>query len=1342
MAEAAPIELNGVAKFETEGDATRLHQTWERWVQSFELFAMGKGVKNIEQKKALLLHCAGQNVQDIFFTLPAGEGDDDEYVQTKNALSVYFKGKINVPYERYCFRKMTQGDETIDQLITRLKRQVKLCNFDNEDEQIRDQIIEKCKSHKLRTRLLEKGDTLTLKDLRTIAQTMEMSETHAQRMESGQTPNTSSSVNWVSFKQKPRNRSNDKQTCYRCGNSSHFGRDLECPARDKECTKCGFTGHFAKKCNTKPENYKSKGGNSHNAHEQKADRRKYKPPRHFNKRGKVNVVEEDSDDDEYAFKVTQGSRSESIKLQVDNTVIDFVIDSGATVNIIDRALWEQLKEKHIKCVSEKTDKKLYAYGSDAPLKLMGKFTANVKVPETDREKMTEIYVMDGKGQALLGKPTAIELGVLHVGLRVNNVTDTENAVANYPECFDGIGKLEGYQLKLHINENVTPVAQSMYRVPYSLREKVSAKIEELETMDIIEKVENPSAWVSPVIVVPKPDGDIRLCVDMRRANEAIKRERHPIPTVDEIMYNMNGSAVFSKLDLKYGYHQIELEEESRHITTFVTHKGLYRYKRLMFGISSAPEQYQHIISQVFHDCEGVQNISDDIVVHGKDQEEHDRRLEQTLERLRERKLTLNEKKCKFGMDKIVFMGHIVSKLGLEPTKGRIDAIVNATTPKNAAEVRSFLGLVNFSARYIPNLAAVCEPLRTLTRQGVNFEWGIKQQESFERLKESLTNAETLGHFRLDAKTTVVTDACNVGLGAVLLQEDETGNAKVISYASRALSAVERRYSTTEKEALAVVWACEKFRLYLQGVEFNLVTDHKPLEVLYSRTSKPNARIERWIMKLMPYNFTVRYAPGKGNIADALSRLVDTRCDEGQTKLERDTESFVRFVAREATPTALSTREIEEASKDDQELSDVRDCLNAKYWDKSSTPYFPVKEELSQLGYLVLRGTRIVVPETLRLKCVELAHQGHLGIVGTKQQLRTKVWWPHMDKDVEKYVKSCHGCQIVDGTTRSEPISPTPLPLGPWQDLAIDLMGPLPTNHYVLVVVDYYSRYYEIVVTKDISTENIIDSLEDMFSKHGLPCSITSDNGPQFISAQFAKYLEENGIQHRRVTPLHPAANGEVERQNRSLLKRIKIAHSESKDWKRELRTYLLAYRSTPHATTGKSPAEMMFNRKLRTKLPQIDELSRPLLDEEIREQDGYAKHQNKVYIDRKRAAKESELGVGDTVLLRQKTVNKFSTPFSSNPYTLIAKNGNSCTVERNGVRYKRNSTFVKKYNPPIVPLDDANDETDVPPEPFVETNINREPIITEPLREIEPNARPIRERKEPKRFEDYVVRRE
>ena len=747
----------------------------------------------------------------------------------------------------------------------------------------------------------------------------------------------------------------------------------------------------------------------------------------------------------------------------------------------------------------------------------------------------------------------------------------------------------------------------------------------------------------------------------------------------------------------------------------------------MFGISSAPEVYQHVIQQSLHGCEGVANISDDIIVHGKNTEEHDKRLQQVLERLKEKNLTLNAEKCRFHMTQMVFMGLVLSDNGIGSTEDKVKAIVDAREPQSASEVKSFLGLANYNARFIPDFATVAEPLRRLTKKGVRFEFGEEQKDSFNELKRRLSSAETLGYFDKEAKTLIIADASPVGLGAILIQEQE-GRKRVISYASKSLSAVERRYSQTEKEALAVVWACERFHVYLYGIKFELYTDHKPLETIYSSRSKPCARIERWILRLQPYKFQVKYLPGNQNIADPLSRLLQADEQTEPSSAHKVSDEFVRFVAVTATPQAMTTREIEEASAEDRGFVELRQCIKDGNWKGDQhKQYIPVCSELCVIGKLILRGTRIVIPSKLRSRVLSLAHEGHPGIVSMKQRLRSKVWWPGIDKDTEKFCKTCYGCQLVSSPANPEPIKSTPLPSGPWQDLAVDLLGPLPSGESVLVIVDYFSRYYEVEVMRSTTSERVIECLEKVFTTHGLPLSIRSDNGPQFRSEVFEQYLEDNGIEHRKTTPLWPQANGEVERQNRSLLKRMRIAQAEGKEWKKEVRKYLVAYRSTPHSTTGVSPAELLFGRKVRTKLPELREES---TESEMRDRDSEMKVKAKQYADKKRNVQESDLTPGDKVLVKQERRNKLSTPFAPEPYAVVTKTGNSVVIESpEGVQLMRNTTHVKKFEESsqdpaeTAPLLDVTD----PVKPTAEREEPSDAVLT----------RPTRVKKLPERFKDF-----
>ncbi|XP_078309584.1 uncharacterized protein LOC144617972 [Crassostrea virginica] len=697
-------DLQGLPNFDVS-NVTGIASKWKRWRRAFELYATGKGIEDAAQAKALLLHTAGMDVQDIFFTLPEGTGEN-VYAKALNALDKYFEPQANVPYERSVFRNMAQfSHETVEQYITRLRQRAETCEFGNRDaidERIRDQIIDKCVRHNLRRKLLEKGRDLTLNHVREIARAMEDSERQATSIES-QVPTQGSSVN-------------------------------KCKTKDKDHVK-----------------------------------RRHEKIRHI-----VEQPDQSEEEKAYAFSVNQNSiLNDGIVVNVGDVDLNMIIDSGAICNIMGMPLWNSLKENHINCVSSKVDKQLFAYGSQEPLKVAGIFTATVKYKQTVIPDV-EFVVLDGKGQALLFRDTALRLGVLQIVSSVSEAVNTDNRTVfdKYPDCFEGVGKLKSFQLEIPIDPDVDPVIQPMRRIPYSLRDKLSKKLDELLDLDIIERVEEPNSWVSPVVCVPKHSGeDIRLCVDMRQANTAVRRVRHLIPTIDELLHEMNSS----------------------------------------------------------------------------------------------------------------------------PADAKVKAVVEAREPRTSAEVRSFLGLVNYSSRFIPDLATIAAPLRQLT---------------------------------------LIADASPVGLGAVLVQEQD-GEFRVISYASRSLSDTERRYSQTEKEALALVWACERFHVYLYGVEFELLTDHKPLECIYSTKSKVCARIERWVLRMQPYIFKVRYIPGPKNIADTLSRLVKNDFVQKSDDLVDD---YVRFVAKEATPIAMTNREIERASENDPELCAVRQCLVNQQWHRVQTVF--------------------------------------------------------------------------------------------------------------------------------------------------------------------------------------------------------------------------------------------------------------------------------------------------------------------------------------------------------------------------------------------------------------------
>lgn len=723
---------------------------------------------------------------------------------------------------------------------------------------------------------------------------------------------------------------------------------------------------------------------------------------------------------------------------------------------------------------------------------------------------------------------------------------------------------------------------------------------------------------------------------------------------------------------------MEISPKSREITTFMTRKGLFRYKRLMFGISCAPEIFQKLMEQILSGCEGIMIYIDDVVVHAPTKELHDTRLRKVLDRFRQYSMTLNKEKCKFGVAEIEFIGHRLSSAGLRPMHNKIEAVKQFREPKSSEEVRSFLGLVNYVGKFIPHLATISEPLRQLTKKEANFEWGPKQQESFEALKQSLVNNLTLGYYNVNNRTQVVADASPVGLGAVLIQFQEN-EPRIISYASRSLTAPEMNYAQTEKEALALVWAVERFHYFLFGRYFELITDHKALETLFGPKSKPCARIERWVIRLMSYKFKVVYKPGKTNIADPLSRLF--KQVGAPLKATNDTEKYIHWIVSFAEPKAIKIDEIDELSTQDDEIQAVKLAITNDQWTEKAKAFKLFANELCFARNILLRGTRIVIPQSLREQTMQLAHEGHPGMTVMKRRLRAKVWWPKMDINVEEFVKKCRGCILVSAQSAPEPLKRTVLPLTPWELIAIDFLGPLPSGHYLLVIIDYYSRYKEVEIMTKIDSFETIKRLKIIFARFGNPKRMKADNGPQLASTEFKQFCRTNDIELDSTTPWWPQENGEVERQNRSLLKRLIICQSEKGNWQEDLQAYLLMYRSSPHSTTLKTPAELMFNRNIRDKLPSFDQRLNGNIDSEVRDRDALMKQSGKEYADRTRRAKVNDVQEGDEVVAKRQIItNKLATKFEPTIYKVVKRSGSEVTIENSGTgsQYRRNVAHIKK----------------------------------------------------------------
>jgi transposase InsO family protein len=1310
---------------------------WAKWVLKFENLMVALDIESAKRKRALLLYYAGDEVYEVFATLPETGGEKD-YDVARDKLTQYFDPKKNIEYEVYIFRREKQNaGESLDTFHTRLRQLAMTCAFENTDREIKTQIVQSCLSSRLRRRALR--EDLTLPKLLEYGRALEVSETQASGIEESQRNHVS--VNAVKSHQKKnpwkpnaqkskhesKHKSNKKSaTCYNCGGSFPH-RDKPCPAKGTTCAGCGKKNHFVTVCRSTKQSANFVTGENTDTRRSCADIHR----------------QSDSSDDEYSFSAKQpGDKLPTCNVTVEGKIVNMTVDSGASVNIMDSETFQKLKRPSTILFKQST--KIYPYGSTKPLPTIG--VLPVKMQFHNKIIETSTHIVEGTSGNLLGYKTALDLGIIHIAQSVTNsvAADTHPIVSKFPDIFEGMGKAKDVQVKLHIDESIVPKQQQHRRIPFHIRKDVERELEKLEKSDIIEKVVGPTPWISPIVVVPKKNDEVRICVDMREANKAVKRVKHVMPTIDELITDLNGATMFSKLDLSQAYHQLELEHESRFITAFSTHVGLFQYKRLMFGINAASELFQNKLSQILSGLKGCKNMSDDIIVHGSSEKQHDKNIHAVLQRLQENNLKLNKEKCEFSQKSVVFYGHIFSGDGIRPDPKKISGIVNASAPQNASEVRSLLGMAQYVSRFIPNYSDVTSALRELTHKDAPWVWTDTHQHALDELKHKLSSACTVEYFDPAKRSDVIVDASPVGVAAMLCQD-----GKVVTYASRALSGVEQRYSQTEREMLAVVWSAEHFHLYLYGAEFDILTDHKPLIGIFSSQKQASARIARWRLRLLPYKYTLKYRPGKydENPADYMSRHPDQSAETDSA------EDYVNYVCTNSVPKALTLRDVEEHTSRDPVLQKLTRAIELKKWtDEELCPFLSVKDELAVFNGLVLRNTRIVLPFSLRQHAIELAHIGHQGIVKTKGLLREKVWFPGIDRMVEDRVKQCLPCQATTASNAEgpEPLKMTSLPSGPWKEVAVDFAGPFPTGEYLLVVVDEYSRFPEVEVITSTSAKATIPKLDAMFARQGIPDIVKSDNGPPFNGQEFSTFAKELGFQHRRITPVWSQANGEAERFMRTLNKNIRASNIEGRNWKREVVRFLRQYRATPHASTGIAPAEALNGRKMKVLLPEthlpVDRKS------DIRETDLRKKMKMKSYADEKRHARESDTKIGDTVIVKQTKHNKLSTPYDPRPYTVQDRKGSMVTARRGEQTITRNLSKFKRVHPSAVEeeitfdgLHDASgdkphgDPLDEPPSaphdvPPAEPPQSRDRVVSS-----DSARRSKRDPKPPSRFRDFVM---
>lgn len=1138
---------------------------------------------NKAKRKAILLASIGSETYKIMKDLAyPTKPTEKSFNQLCDILKQHYKPTRLIVTERFKFNSAKQQqDQSINEYVSHLKQLATHCEFtgDTLTDNLRDRFICGLRSEALQKKLLAKNNTFeevvklalaeeaAVKDMRDITGRVQDLSVNAVAQGGGR-PRQYNHGNFPprsNYKQKP------KPGCERCGMNNHTS-DI-CRYKNAQCYRCKSFGHLQSECRAKRVQYVDHNDN------------------------KFDVTDPDIDMNDHLNDAifTAGDNSldmGAIKVQVniENKVWDMILDTGAAVSLINYA--DYLKQfKHIQIGP--TEHKLHTY-CGTPLTVLGEIPVKCVYGEQNMTLPLVIVKADVYAPPLFGRNwlRCIKLDWKGIFMAEESSHSTGTSIFElmkdkYPSVFQqGLGTVKNVTAKLHLKDDVKPVFLKPRSVPYALRPAVEKELQRMESEGIIQRVDF-SDWGTPLVVVPKSDNSVRLCGDYKvTVNPHINTDKYPIPTFDEVLEKISEGQKYSKIDLKCAYQQLLLDEESQKLVTISTHKGLYRYTRLPYGISSSPAIWQRYIDQVLAGLDFTCAIIDDVIVTGPDDQSHIKNLHKLFQRLQNAGLRVKAEKCAFMQDSIEYMGKRISERGIQSSPVKVKAIKEAPAPQNVNQLRSWLGMVNFHAQQIQNLSTLAYPMNQLLGDK-DWSWSSECQASFEAVKNALSSETYLAHYNPKHDIEISTDASPYGLGACINHVYPDGSRKPVAYASRTLSKHEKGYSQLDKEALGIMFGIRRFHMYIYGRSFTLVTDSKPVEhILGPKKAIPTMaaqRLQRWAVILSAFNYKIRYIPSKENVtADALSRL--------PIEIENDNEDAIYQIENlivENLP--ITHKQISNATRRDPVLSKVLQFVSTGWPnyvnDEKLKPYFAKRYEISVEQDCLLWGLRVIIPERFTNAILRELHFAHPGIIRMKELARSHVWWPKIDNAIEQTVRDCGSCQQARSLPPPSPLMPWIWPGAPWHRVHIDFAEKDGQNF--LIVVDAYAKWPEIILMNSTTSNATITVLRDLFSKYGIPNQIVSDNGPQFRSEEFKIFLKRNGVKQILVSAYHAASNGAAERMVQSF-KRYLTASKRTRDTIQErIANFLLCYRSTKHSTTGCTPAKLFMGRELRTRLSLV-----------------------------------------------------------------------------------------------------------------------------------------------------------
>lgn len=1305
---------------------------FESYMELVQYFFETNQINDKKSQKSCLMISIGTEVYEKMRALiHPRKPQDIDIDEIWKVLANYYSPKTHVMTERFKFLKSTQMlGESMQDFVARIKHLAEKCNFGSYiptdlpnctelrkkalEEYLRDQLILGVADAHMQQQLLSKVEP-TFEECVLLATNLESSRKNQESLAGNTYQVNAVRSRQVNFhkggkadgRDRSRSRSayhspgrpksatskkhvaSEQATCNRCGKSGANHTFTTCPAKKYVCHICSRRGHISSVCD---------------------QRESAKTVRETSNMVKVTTAKKSVQDRlGRRGEEPEPSPVKECQLQVEGQSTVMEVDTGSASTLFS---CEEYKQKFSQIPLKKVTNFVLSTVTGTRIRVLGSVTLTVTLTSSRSYKLDAIVIATGKKfMALMGRrwldrmyPNWRNLmvgpGKTLVESNVNANVEVANSISSlirskYPSLVSSCSKtfIKNHEAMLHINKCI-PIFHKAYSVPLRYREKVGEEIDRLEQDGIITTVTH-SEWASPVVVVPKPDGSIRLCVDCGvTINQFLKTIHYPMPNIEEIFASLSNCSVFSVLDLTGAYQQLKVSECSKPLLTINTHKGLYQFNRLPFGVSSAPSIFQKVMDQILIHITNVCCYLDDIIVGGKDEADCKKTLCVVFQRLSDHNVKINLKKCKFLQKTVEYLGHVLSCNKVEPNPKKIRAIVDAPSPSNVQQLQSYLGLLNYYRRFIPNLSTQLHVLHNLLNKDVPFDWSNECQAVFLKTKTLVVSHNVLVLFDPDKPIVITTDASSYGVGAVM-SHIINGDEKPVMFASSSLNAAQKNYSSLHREGLAIVTAVAKFHNYIYGKPFTIVTDHQALKEIFDPSHTNSAvaatRLQRWSVILGMYDYKIIHRPGKKvGHADALSRLPLSEVLESD-----ECVNFVDVLSE----ISIDFSRVQASTMQDEDFRNVYGFLMTD-WPLPTTlnvvclTLYKLRKSLSTEDGCIFYGDRIVVPQILRSYVLNQLHSSHTGIVRMKTLARSYVFWPNIDKDIQQCVADCNVCQMTRNVNKEVVTSSWPQTTYPFERIHLDFF--MLAGRTFLILVDSYSKYIEVKSMKRTTAHCLLDELQKFFVVFGLPQEIVTDNGPPFSSFEFKNYCTQKSIKLTHSPPYHPQSNGLAERAVQTMkttLKKCLLDNANCLCLDDKVTQCLYQYRNKMSTVTNKTPNELVLAYKPRTSMDlinprsQIKSILKPSQSSDRRNIHSPKKSQNVV----PQKAVKPTFSANDPIYYR----NHFKNDVKWIPATylkqlsrytfLIRLNGNVRTVHRNQFRESQLCDKYPQYQN-VVPL--------------------------------------------------------